>query len=55
MLLDLLASGELDRSFAAGELCAQVAAAAQAATTEDELARNLRRQRTRQQVRIAMA
>ncbi|PLP94876.1 bifunctional [glutamate--ammonia ligase]-adenylyl-L-tyrosine phosphorylase/[glutamate--ammonia-ligase] adenylyltransferase [Pseudomonas sp. FFUP_PS_473] len=52
MLLDLLASGELDRSFAAGELCAQVAAAAQAATTEDELARNLRRQRTRQQVRI---
>jgi glutamate-ammonia-ligase adenylyltransferase len=52
MLLDLLASGELDRPFAAGELCAQVAAAAQAATTEDELARNLRRQRTRQQVRI---
>ncbi|WP_409279064.1 bifunctional [glutamate--ammonia ligase]-adenylyl-L-tyrosine phosphorylase/[glutamate--ammonia-ligase] adenylyltransferase [Pseudomonas defluvii] len=52
MLLDLLASGELDRPFAAGELCAQVAATAQAATTEDELARNLRRQRTRQQVRI---
>lgn len=52
ILLDLLASGELDRPFAAGELCAQVAAAAQAATTEDELARNLRRQRTRQQVRI---
>lgn len=52
MLLDLLASGELDRPFAAGELCAQVAAAAQAATTEDALARNLRRQRTRQQVRI---
>ncbi|GGU75294.1 glutamate-ammonia-ligase adenylyltransferase [Pseudomonas laurentiana] len=52
MLLDLLASGELDRPFAAGELCAQVAAVAQAATTEDELARNLRRQRTRQQVRI---
>ncbi|PWB30482.1 bifunctional [glutamate--ammonia ligase]-adenylyl-L-tyrosine phosphorylase/[glutamate--ammonia-ligase] adenylyltransferase [Pseudomonas sp. SDI] len=52
MLLDLAASGELDRPFGAGELCAQVAAAAQAATTEDELARNLRRQRTRQQVRI---
>ncbi|MGX1124064.1 bifunctional [glutamate--ammonia ligase]-adenylyl-L-tyrosine phosphorylase/[glutamate--ammonia-ligase] adenylyltransferase [Pseudomonas sp. HLS-6 TE3448] len=52
MLLDLLASGELDRPFVVGELCAQVAAAAQAATTEDELARNLRRQRTRQQVRI---
>lgn len=52
MLQALVASGELDRPFGAGELCAQVAAAAQAATSEDELARNLRRQRTRQQVRI---
>ena len=52
MLLALAASGELDRAFAAGELCAQVAGAAQAAGSEDELARNLRRQRTRQQVRI---
>ena len=52
MLLGLVDSGELDRRFAPGELCAQLAAAAQAATTEEELARNLRRQRTRQQVRI---
>ncbi len=52
MLLDLVASGELDRSFAPGELCAQIAGATQAAGSEDELARNLRRQRSRQQVRI---
>lgn len=52
MLLGLVDSGELDRRFTPGELCAQLAAAAQAATTEEELARNLRRQRTRQQVRI---
>ncbi|MDD0977124.1 bifunctional [glutamate--ammonia ligase]-adenylyl-L-tyrosine phosphorylase/[glutamate--ammonia-ligase] adenylyltransferase [Pseudomonas fontis] len=52
MLLGLVAAGELDRPFARGELCGQVAAAALAANTEDELARNLRRQRTRQQVRI---
>ncbi|MDG9884782.1 bifunctional [glutamate--ammonia ligase]-adenylyl-L-tyrosine phosphorylase/[glutamate--ammonia-ligase] adenylyltransferase [Pseudomonas sp. GD04058] len=52
MLLSLAESGELERRFAPGELCAQLAAAAQAATTEDELARNLRRQRTRHQVRI---
>ncbi|MCP3748699.1 bifunctional [glutamate--ammonia ligase]-adenylyl-L-tyrosine phosphorylase/[glutamate--ammonia-ligase] adenylyltransferase [Pseudomonas sp. SBB6] len=52
MLVDLAASGELDRAFAPGELCAQIAAAAQAAESEDELARNLRRQRSRQQVRI---
>ncbi|OLS64569.1 bifunctional [glutamate--ammonia ligase]-adenylyl-L-tyrosine phosphorylase/[glutamate--ammonia-ligase] adenylyltransferase [Pseudomonas putida] len=52
MLLGLVDSGELDRRYAPGELCAQLAAAAQAATTEDELARNLRRQRTRHQVRI---
>jgi len=52
MLLELAASGELERSFATGEMRAQIAAATQAATTEDELGRNLRRQRTRQQVRI---
>ncbi|TDF82902.1 bifunctional [glutamate--ammonia ligase]-adenylyl-L-tyrosine phosphorylase/[glutamate--ammonia-ligase] adenylyltransferase [Pseudomonas sp. H9] len=52
MLLELVASGELDRSFAPGELCAQIAGAAQAADSEDALARNLRRQRNRQQVRI---
>ncbi|NNJ18795.1 bifunctional [glutamate--ammonia ligase]-adenylyl-L-tyrosine phosphorylase/[glutamate--ammonia-ligase] adenylyltransferase [Pseudomonas putida CSV86] len=52
MLLSLAESGELERRFAPGELCAQLAAAAQTATTEDELARNLRRQRTRHQVRI---
>ncbi|UVL29120.1 bifunctional [glutamate--ammonia ligase]-adenylyl-L-tyrosine phosphorylase/[glutamate--ammonia-ligase] adenylyltransferase [Pseudomonas donghuensis] len=52
MLADLAASGELDRAFAPGELCTQIAAAAQAAESEDELARNLRRQRSRQQVRI---
>ncbi len=52
MLLSLAESGELERRFAPGELCAQLAAAVQAATTEDELARNLRRQRTRHQVRI---
>ncbi|MFK8330406.1 bifunctional [glutamate--ammonia ligase]-adenylyl-L-tyrosine phosphorylase/[glutamate--ammonia-ligase] adenylyltransferase [Pseudomonas sp. BJa5] len=52
MLVELAGSGELDRSFAAGELCAQIAAATQAAESEDALARNLRRQRNRQQVRI---
>ena len=52
MLLALVQSGELDRPFAAGELCAQIATAAQAATTDDELARALRRQRNRHQVRI---
>ncbi|MHC8364877.1 bifunctional [glutamate--ammonia ligase]-adenylyl-L-tyrosine phosphorylase/[glutamate--ammonia-ligase] adenylyltransferase [Pseudomonas sp. ZT5P21] len=52
MLLALVQSGELDRGFAPGELCAQIAAAVHAAETEDELGRALRRQRTRQQVRI---
>ncbi|RON10671.1 bifunctional glutamine synthetase adenylyltransferase/deadenyltransferase [Pseudomonas brassicacearum] len=52
MLLELVQSGELDRSFTAGELCAQIAAAVQTATSDDELARVLRRQRNRQQVRI---
>ena len=52
MLLALVRSGELDRSLAPGEMCAQIGAAVQAAETEDELGRVLRRQRTRQQVRI---
>ena len=52
MLLELVRAGELDRSFAPGELCRQVADVVQAAATDDELARALRRQRTRQQVRI---
>lgn len=52
MLLDLAESGELERSFAAGELRGQLAAAVAQANSEEELGRNLRRQRTRQQVRI---
>ncbi|MBV7512187.1 MULTISPECIES: bifunctional [glutamate--ammonia ligase]-adenylyl-L-tyrosine phosphorylase/[glutamate--ammonia-ligase] adenylyltransferase [unclassified Pseudomonas] len=52
MLLELVQSGELDRNFAPGELCAQIAAAVNAAETDDELGRALRRQRTRHQVRI---
>lgn len=52
MLLQLVQSGELDRSFAPGELCAQIAAAVSVAETEDQLGRALRRQRARHQVRI---
>ena len=52
MLLELASFGELDRNFAPGELCGQIAAAVQQAQTDEELARVLRRQRTRQQVRI---
>jgi len=52
MLLDLVRSGELDRCFAPGELCAQIAAAVSAAETDDQLGRALRRQRARHQVRI---
>ncbi|WP_160105234.1 bifunctional [glutamate--ammonia ligase]-adenylyl-L-tyrosine phosphorylase/[glutamate--ammonia-ligase] adenylyltransferase [Pseudomonas izuensis] len=52
MLLDLVLSGELDRVFAPGELCAQIAAAVSAAETDDGLGRALRRQRARHQVRI---
>ncbi|WP_288098291.1 bifunctional [glutamate--ammonia ligase]-adenylyl-L-tyrosine phosphorylase/[glutamate--ammonia-ligase] adenylyltransferase [Pseudomonas sp.] len=52
MLLDLVRSGELDRSFAPGELCARIAAAVSAAETDDQLGRALRRQRARHQVRI---
>ena len=52
MLLDLVRSGELDRCFAPGELCAQIAASVSAAETDDQLGRALRRQRARHQVRI---
>ena len=52
MLLALVQSGELDRAFAPGELCTQIAAAVNAAQNEDELGRALRRQRARHQVRI---
>ncbi|MGU3347805.1 bifunctional [glutamate--ammonia ligase]-adenylyl-L-tyrosine phosphorylase/[glutamate--ammonia-ligase] adenylyltransferase [Pseudomonas monsensis] len=52
MLLSLVQSGELDRPFAPGELCAQIAAALSEAQSEDELGRVLRRQRARHQVRI---
>ncbi|UQS12763.1 bifunctional [glutamate--ammonia ligase]-adenylyl-L-tyrosine phosphorylase/[glutamate--ammonia-ligase] adenylyltransferase [Pseudomonas sp. HS6] len=52
MLLSLVQSGELDRPFAPGELCGQIAAAVSTAQSEDELGRVLRRQRARHQVRI---
>ncbi|MDO7927314.1 bifunctional [glutamate--ammonia ligase]-adenylyl-L-tyrosine phosphorylase/[glutamate--ammonia-ligase] adenylyltransferase [Pseudomonas sp. KFB-139] len=52
MLLELAGSGELERSFNVGELRGQIAAALLAASSDDELGRNLRRQRMRQQVRI---
>ena len=52
MLLDLIASGDLDRPFKPGELREQIAQALAQADSEDELARTLRRQRARQQVRI---
>ncbi|WP_122430270.1 bifunctional [glutamate--ammonia ligase]-adenylyl-L-tyrosine phosphorylase/[glutamate--ammonia-ligase] adenylyltransferase [Pseudomonas viridiflava] len=52
MLLDMADSGELERSFSTGELRGQIADALSTATTDDELGRNLRRQRMRHQVRI---
>jgi glutamate-ammonia-ligase adenylyltransferase len=52
MLLELVQSGELDRNFAPGELCAQIATAVNAQDSEDGLGRALRRQRARHQVRI---
>ncbi|WP_338526628.1 bifunctional [glutamate--ammonia ligase]-adenylyl-L-tyrosine phosphorylase/[glutamate--ammonia-ligase] adenylyltransferase [Pseudomonas batumici] len=52
MLLELAQFGDLDRGFAPGEMCGQIAAALQQVDNEDELGRVLRRQRTRQQVRI---
>ncbi|HEK1687163.1 TPA: bifunctional [glutamate--ammonia ligase]-adenylyl-L-tyrosine phosphorylase/[glutamate--ammonia-ligase] adenylyltransferase [Pseudomonas putida] len=51
-LFELLASGEMDRTYGPGQLRAHIKAAADAAQNEDELARNLRRARNRQQVRI---
>ncbi|WP_447731989.1 bifunctional [glutamate--ammonia ligase]-adenylyl-L-tyrosine phosphorylase/[glutamate--ammonia-ligase] adenylyltransferase [Pseudomonas shirazensis] len=52
MLLELLASGDLEQAYAPGEMTARIAAVAQAAQSEEELARNLRRARNRQQMRI---
>ncbi|VVO51782.1 Bifunctional glutamine synthetase adenylyltransferase/adenylyl-removing enzyme [Pseudomonas fluorescens] len=52
MLLELVQSGELDRSYAPGELCGQIAATVSAVQTDDELGRVLRRLRNRHQVRI---
>ncbi|WP_459206983.1 bifunctional [glutamate--ammonia ligase]-adenylyl-L-tyrosine phosphorylase/[glutamate--ammonia-ligase] adenylyltransferase [Pseudomonas sp. MLB6B] len=49
---ELLGSGELERALAPGELRARIAATAAAAASEEELARQLRRERNRQQVRI---
>ncbi|MCQ9424787.1 bifunctional [glutamate--ammonia ligase]-adenylyl-L-tyrosine phosphorylase/[glutamate--ammonia-ligase] adenylyltransferase [Pseudomonas sp. LJDD11] len=52
MLVDLAASGDLERAFAPGQLREQLAEAVQAAASEDDLGRILRRQRNRHQVRI---
>ncbi|WP_297844277.1 bifunctional [glutamate--ammonia ligase]-adenylyl-L-tyrosine phosphorylase/[glutamate--ammonia-ligase] adenylyltransferase [Pseudomonas sp.] len=52
MLLDLVDSGQLDRSFTVGELREQIAAALLSAESEDDVGRLLRRQRSRHQVRI---
>ncbi|QNR40389.1 bifunctional [glutamate--ammonia ligase]-adenylyl-L-tyrosine phosphorylase/[glutamate--ammonia-ligase] adenylyltransferase [Pseudomonas syringae] len=52
MLLQQADSGELERSFSAGQLRGQIADALSSAASDDELGRNLRRQRARQQVRI---
>ncbi len=52
MLFELLASGTMGQAYAPGQLRAQINAAADAAQNEDELARNLRRERNRQQLRI---
>ncbi|HWV08369.1 MAG TPA: bifunctional [glutamate--ammonia ligase]-adenylyl-L-tyrosine phosphorylase/[glutamate--ammonia-ligase] adenylyltransferase, partial [Pseudomonas sp.] len=52
MLLDLADSGELERSFQAGELRGQLADCLATCEDEDSLSRTLRRFRNRQQVRI---
>lgn len=52
MLLELQASGLLARRYQTGELLAQIVAALAAVDNEEQLGRQLRRQRTRQQVRI---
>lgn len=52
MLLELAASGELERRLGAGEMREQLAAHLLECASEDELARRLRRFRNRQQLRI---
>lgn len=52
MLLALAESGELERSLNSGELRQQLVEALDGCVDENELARRLRRYRTRQQVRI---
>ncbi len=52
MLLDLAASGELERPLAADELRGQLAEALLGCLDDDELGRRLRRFRNRQQLRI---
>ncbi|MGB4073758.1 bifunctional [glutamate--ammonia ligase]-adenylyl-L-tyrosine phosphorylase/[glutamate--ammonia-ligase] adenylyltransferase [Pseudomonas sp.] len=52
MLLDLAASGELERALRAGELRGQLAQALAECADDDELGRRLRRFRNRQQLRI---
>ncbi|MGE8360828.1 bifunctional [glutamate--ammonia ligase]-adenylyl-L-tyrosine phosphorylase/[glutamate--ammonia-ligase] adenylyltransferase [Pseudomonas sp.] len=52
MLLDLADSGELERSFQAGELRGQLADCLATCDDEDSLSRTLRRFRNRQQLRI---
>lgn len=52
MLLELLAGGGMDRSYEAGQLRGQVHQAVAACEDEDGLGRALRRQRTKEQVRI---
>ena len=51
-LLELAASGELERRLGEGELRAQLAQTLDGCDSDDELARRLRRFRNRQQVRI---
>ena len=52
LLTDLLAEGLLQRSLAPGELRQRIVDALASADNEEQLGRQLRRQRTRQQVRI---
>ncbi|MEK8078703.1 bifunctional [glutamate--ammonia ligase]-adenylyl-L-tyrosine phosphorylase/[glutamate--ammonia-ligase] adenylyltransferase [Pseudomonas sp. XK-1] len=52
MLLELAASGELERPLQAGEMRAQLAERLAECSDEDELGRRLRRFRNRQQLRI---
>jgi glutamate-ammonia-ligase adenylyltransferase len=52
LLSELIDSGDLDREYAPGDLRRQIQAAVAQCTDEEALGRALRRQRTRQQVRI---